>query len=227
MQKHWKGWYQWDPDYFPYTFCQSVSSAVDKQDLWGAQFLVFELSISKSPWLTFPIWAPSQFPRNFHWLGFLCPLEELPMQMSYEPHSTTGQMKTTCKPSVLASSLSFPVTPPQLELNSGYSSNCASSASPQQEGIIIWASRESFRMQTHNTPPVPCLSVCALVHLCLESFAFLVSPRELLLPGQDSGWILGPPLLKRFPLCFQAGVLFCFTFLSLLTWSFVHTFIIV
>lgn len=68
----------------------------------GSPMLVCELGTSKTSWLAFPIWAPSQFPRNFHWLGFLCPLQYLSVQMSYEPHSTVGQMETTCKPSILA-----------------------------------------------------------------------------------------------------------------------------
>lgn len=106
---------------------------------------VFELSTSKISWLAFPIWAPSFPGISTGWVSFvhskscLCRwvMSHIPQQVRWKQHAN---------PSILASLPSSLVAAPQLELNVGYTSDCASFGASPQEGMTIWAPRELFQL---------------------------------------------------------------------------------
>ena len=55
----------------------SLSWLTGRNGSWRSMVptLVSKPGTSKISWVAFPIWAPWQFPRNFHWLGFFCPFQ--------------------------------------------------------------------------------------------------------------------------------------------------------
>lgn len=115
--------------------------------------LVSKPGTSKISWVALPIWAPWQFPRNFHWLGFLCPFSSPAARVDElwaAFHSRSGRNYGNAHPSLLPSSSGAALqTRTKFRPLLGPWFFCLISGLNKS----IWALRVTFQLQTQHRPP--------------------------------------------------------------------------